>query len=125
MAEKKKNRAAVELGRLGGRKRVPKGFSMLSPEQRKANAQSRARQMAEDGQSPMTRTEAILAARKMRATGEFSREVVGRVIDDVDYDRAQLSCGHSAYVYSGYDSPKTMNCGPCAREWVDRHTDHP
>jgi len=27
----------------------------------------------------MTRTEAILAARKMRATGEFSREVVGRV----------------------------------------------
>jgi len=38
VAEKKKNRAAVELGRLGGRKRVPKGFSMLSPEQRKANA---------------------------------------------------------------------------------------
>jgi hypothetical protein len=34
----KKNPAAVALGRLGGRKRGPKGFSMLSAEQRKENA---------------------------------------------------------------------------------------
>jgi hypothetical protein len=78
--------------------------------------------MAEGGKSAVTRTEAILAAQKMREAGEFSREVVGRVIDDVEYDRAQLSCGHSAYIYSGYDSPKAMNCGQCAREWVDGHT---
>lgn len=35
---KKKNAAAVELGRLGGKKKVPKGLSMLTPEQRKARA---------------------------------------------------------------------------------------
>jgi len=38
MAEKKKNPAAVALGRLGGRKRVPKGFAKLTSEQRKDNA---------------------------------------------------------------------------------------
>jgi hypothetical protein len=30
----KKNSAAVELGRLGGQARVPKGFSTLTPERR-------------------------------------------------------------------------------------------
>jgi hypothetical protein len=35
---KKKNAAAVELGRLGGKKKVPKGLSMLTPEQRIARA---------------------------------------------------------------------------------------
>jgi len=29
-----KNRAAVALGRLGGKAKVPKGFAMLSPERR-------------------------------------------------------------------------------------------
>jgi hypothetical protein len=33
---KRKNPAAVALGRRGGRKRVPKGFAMLTDEQRKA-----------------------------------------------------------------------------------------
>jgi general stress protein YciG len=31
---KKKNSAAVELGRLGGKKKVPKGFSTMNPEMR-------------------------------------------------------------------------------------------
>ena len=35
---KKKNAAAVELGRLGGQKKVPKGFSALSPEEMSALA---------------------------------------------------------------------------------------
>jgi hypothetical protein len=34
----KKNAAAVELGRRGGQKKVPKGFSTLTPEQRSAIA---------------------------------------------------------------------------------------
>lgn len=32
---KKKNAAAVELGRKGGKKKVPKGFAMMSDEDRK------------------------------------------------------------------------------------------
>jgi hypothetical protein len=36
---KKKNPAAVALGRLGAKARVPKGAAMLSPEERRANAQ--------------------------------------------------------------------------------------
>jgi hypothetical protein len=35
MMREKKNAAAVALGRRGGKKKVPKGFSMLSPEERK------------------------------------------------------------------------------------------
>jgi hypothetical protein len=31
---KRKNQAAVELGRLGGKKKVPKGFSTMEPERR-------------------------------------------------------------------------------------------
>ena len=31
----KKNPAAVALGRKGGKKKVPKGFAMLTPEERK------------------------------------------------------------------------------------------
>ena len=38
MASKKKNPAAVELGRLGGLVRVPKGTAALSPAERKAQA---------------------------------------------------------------------------------------
>jgi len=34
----KKNSAAVSLGRLGGKKKVPKGLSMLTPEERSAVA---------------------------------------------------------------------------------------
>jgi hypothetical protein len=30
-----KNKAAVELGRKGGKKKVPKGLAMMSPEKRK------------------------------------------------------------------------------------------
>jgi len=40
--EKRKNAAAVALGRRGGKKRVPKGFSMLTPAQRKAMAKAAA-----------------------------------------------------------------------------------
>jgi hypothetical protein len=40
---RKKNPAAVALGRLGGRKRVPKGFSMLDEAQRKEMARQAAR----------------------------------------------------------------------------------
>lgn len=32
----RKNPAAVALGRKGGKKKVPKGLAMLTPEQRKA-----------------------------------------------------------------------------------------
>ena len=39
----KKNAAAVELGRRGGKKKVPKGFSMLSKAQRIANAKKAAK----------------------------------------------------------------------------------
>lgn len=35
---KRKNPAAVALGRKGGQKKVPKGFAMLTPKQRKAMA---------------------------------------------------------------------------------------
>jgi hypothetical protein len=31
---KKKNAAAVELGRMGGQKKVPKGFSTMDPARR-------------------------------------------------------------------------------------------
>ena len=34
---KKKNPAAVALGKIGGKARVPKGFTMMTPEQRKQN----------------------------------------------------------------------------------------
>ena len=33
---KRKNSAAVELGRLGGQKKVPKGFSTMDPADRAA-----------------------------------------------------------------------------------------
>ena len=39
--KKKKNEAAVALGRLGGKVKVPKGFATLTPERR--------RQVAADG----------------------------------------------------------------------------
>jgi hypothetical protein len=32
----KKNAAAVELGRMGGKKKVPKGLAMMDPEQARA-----------------------------------------------------------------------------------------
>ena len=34
MAKRRKNPAAVALGRKGGKKRVPKGFSSMTPEKR-------------------------------------------------------------------------------------------
>jgi len=40
--EKKKDPAAVSMGRRGGRARVPKGFSMLSQAQRKTLARKAA-----------------------------------------------------------------------------------
>jgi hypothetical protein len=40
---RKKNPAAVALGRRGGRKKVPKGFSMLDEAQRKEMARQAAR----------------------------------------------------------------------------------
>jgi hypothetical protein len=40
---KKKNPAAVALGRLGGAKKVPKGFSALTKAQRIANARKGAK----------------------------------------------------------------------------------
>ena len=46
MAKRKsasKNPAAVALGSLGGRAKVPKGFSSLSPEERKENAKRAAK----------------------------------------------------------------------------------
>ena len=39
----KKNPAAVALGRKGGKKKVPKGFSALTAKERKANAIAAAR----------------------------------------------------------------------------------
>jgi len=33
----RKNKAAAEIGRKGGRAKVPKGFSMMTPEERSAN----------------------------------------------------------------------------------------
>lgn len=38
----RKNPAAVSLGRLGGKARVPKGIAMLSPEERRALAKKAA-----------------------------------------------------------------------------------
>jgi hypothetical protein len=38
----KKNAAAVALGRRGGKVKVPKGFSVLTPEERRANASAAA-----------------------------------------------------------------------------------
>jgi hypothetical protein len=38
----KKNSAAVELGRLGGQVKVPKGFSTMDPERRKEVAKKAA-----------------------------------------------------------------------------------
>ena len=51
----KKNRAAVTLGRRGGKKKVPKGLSMLTPERRREIAQAGARarwQKKSEGQDP-------------------------------------------------------------------------
>ena len=42
MAVKTKNPAAVALGRLGGQKKVPKGYSALDKEDRVANAKKAA-----------------------------------------------------------------------------------
>jgi hypothetical protein len=42
MTEKKKDAAAVSLGRRGGKKAVPKGFSMMDPERRSAIAKKAA-----------------------------------------------------------------------------------
>lgn len=43
MAGKKKNPAAVALGKLGGAVKVPKGFAMLSPAARKASGKKAAK----------------------------------------------------------------------------------
>ncbi len=43
MATKKKNPAAVALGKLGGAAKVPKGFSALSKAKRIANARNGAK----------------------------------------------------------------------------------
>lgn len=42
MESKKKNRAAVALGKLGGKRKVAKGFAKLSPEDRSVNAKKAA-----------------------------------------------------------------------------------
>lgn len=36
MRSKRKNAAAVALGRRGGKRKVPKGFSQMAPEKRSA-----------------------------------------------------------------------------------------
>jgi hypothetical protein len=38
----KKNSAAMELGSMGGKKKVPKGFSMMDPERRSSIAKKAA-----------------------------------------------------------------------------------
>ena len=42
MATKKKNAAAVSLGRRGGKKKVPKGFSTMDPNRRSEIAKAAA-----------------------------------------------------------------------------------
>jgi general stress protein YciG len=42
MATKKKDPAAVHLGRRGGKKRVPKGFALMDPDRRREIARKAA-----------------------------------------------------------------------------------
>lgn len=53
---RKKNAAAVELGKRGGQAKVPKGFSALTPEERKANASAAAKKRWEDNKQKTRRS---------------------------------------------------------------------
>jgi hypothetical protein len=59
----------------------------------------------------------------MREAGEFTREVINRVPEDVDYDCVELACGHHTSLYSGHVNVNSMNCYGCIKDWINRHKD--
>jgi hypothetical protein len=73
----------------------------------------------------MTRAEAILAARKMKAAGQFHRKIVARVPDDMHYDKFQLACGHHLLLLPALvrDTDEALGCRDCMEDWVKTHSE--
>jgi len=61
--------------------------------------------------------EVIQAAREARARGEFDREVVNRVADDLQFDQLTLSCGHTIQHLAGLSIGK-VDCRRCIEQWM-------
>ena len=65
----------------------------------------------------MTKSEAILEARRMLDAGEFNRGIVERMSESMLYDRALLTCGHRRMVLPN-DTAITEKCWKCAEAWI-------
>ena len=65
----------------------------------------------------MTKSEAILEARRMYAAGEFNRGIVEREPDSLNWDVAVLTCGHRM-VLLRYEQELTEGCWQCAEAWA-------
>lgn len=75
----------------------------------------------------MTREEAIREARRKLEAGEFSREIVSRKPDGLEYDIAILECGHDqcwSLILDDFPEYVTelRKCMDCAREWIKENT---
>ena len=75
----------------------------------------------------MTRAEAIIEARRLRAAGEFRRQIVQRTPDDIRYDCFELVCGHhmllmAALVRAGEEA---LLCHRCMEAWVEAQVNGP
>jgi hypothetical protein len=73
----------------------------------------------------VTRAEAIVEALKMRAAGEFRRQIVRRIPEDLNYDRFELVCGHHLSLMASVIQvgEEMMACRGCMEDWVNAHSE--
>ena len=73
----------------------------------------------------MTRAEAILEVRRMKAAGEFQRKIVHRIPDDIYFDCFELACGHRLLLMAAIIQPghETLACRDCMEAWVKAQAD--
>jgi hypothetical protein len=74
----------------------------------------------------MTRSEAILEARRKIEAGEFDRAVTGIEPADLTWDTLKLECGHTglwcAKIRIDKTPPQQEKCSECAKAWVAENT---
>jgi hypothetical protein len=70
----------------------------------------------------MTRTEAILEARRMMGNGKFMRSVTGIRPLNVYFDEEDLACGHTVARSTLATPRKGVDCRECAEAWINANS---
>jgi hypothetical protein len=64
--------------------------------------------------------EVYLRARKLRQQGKFKRKIVKRTPRDMEWDTAELDCGHQTEVIDRLTDSDLHECHECLNAWLRR-----